>query len=335
MASTESIVDGNDVAAVVRHSAASGGARAKPAGPDSLWRPRPCAWSATCPARLQRGYVPREMMEYWKPARPDSPLRGISRGHHFLNEKEKSAIEEMRPAMPNSTKNSLRPRSFTQFPEPETQETIVYCDGCHTVPARMETGRRRKNCCHRNRAPRRCGTSRISGTSEIFMCRRRPSRRVRGDHSGGDHLSRSHPAGPESKPWTATASVLLMGEDVGVYGGAFQATAGLLARFGWERVLDTPISEAGVVGAAAGMSYMGLRPVVEMTTIRRILCSSAFEADRQRAREIALSLGRTVAGGDPWAGGRRRARRPVSFHQPGGLFRAHSGTQGRVSGDRV
>jgi len=67
-------------------------------------------------------------------------------------------------------------------------------------------------------------------------------------------------------------SVVCLGEDIGVYGGAFKVTEGLLERFGWERVLDTPISETGIVGAAVGMSYMGLRPVVEMQFIDFIAC---------------------------------------------------------------
>ncbi|MBI3405312.1 MAG: alpha-ketoacid dehydrogenase subunit beta [Acidobacteria bacterium] len=67
-------------------------------------------------------------------------------------------------------------------------------------------------------------------------------------------------------------SVVLMGEDVGVYGGAFKVTAGLLEKFGWERVIDTPISETGIIGAATGMSYMGLRVVAEMQFIDFIAC---------------------------------------------------------------
>ena len=58
--------------------------------------------------------------------------------------------------------------------------------------------------------------------------------------------------------------VLLMGEDVGVYGGAFKVTKGFQAWFGEARVIDTPISEAGFTAAAAGAAHMGLRPVVEM-----------------------------------------------------------------------
>ncbi len=67
-------------------------------------------------------------------------------------------------------------------------------------------------------------------------------------------------------------AVVLLGEDVGVYGGAFKVTAGLLERFGWERVMDTPISETAIVGAAIGMGYLGLRPVVEMQFIDFIAC---------------------------------------------------------------
>jgi 2-oxoisovalerate dehydrogenase E1 component beta subunit len=67
-------------------------------------------------------------------------------------------------------------------------------------------------------------------------------------------------------------SVVLIGEDIGVYGGAFKATEGLLAKYGWERVIDTPISETAVIGAAVGMSYQGLRPVAEMQFIDFIAC---------------------------------------------------------------
>src|SRR6516164_10371643 len=62
-------------------------------------------------------------------------------------------------------------------------------------------------------------------------------------------------------------TVFLIGEDVGVYGGAFKVTEGLIDQFGKERVIDTPISEAAIVGAACGAALMGLRPVAEFQFI--------------------------------------------------------------------
>jgi len=67
--------------------------------------------------------------------------------------------------------------------------------------------------------------------------------------------------------------VFLMGEDIGVYGGAFKMTEGLLEKFGENRVIDCPISEIGFTGAAAGAAHMGMRPVVEMQFIDFISCA--------------------------------------------------------------
>src|SRR5690348_18228257 len=67
-------------------------------------------------------------------------------------------------------------------------------------------------------------------------------------------------------------NVFLIGEDIGVYGGAFKVTAGLIEEFGERRVVDTPISEAAIVGAAIGAAYMGLRPVAEMHFADFISC---------------------------------------------------------------
>jgi 2-oxoisovalerate dehydrogenase E1 component beta subunit len=62
-------------------------------------------------------------------------------------------------------------------------------------------------------------------------------------------------------------TVFMIGEDIGTYGGAFRLTAGFLDEFGPERVIDTPISESGFVGAAIGAAMMGMRPVVEFQFI--------------------------------------------------------------------
>jgi pyruvate dehydrogenase E1 component beta subunit len=61
-------------------------------------------------------------------------------------------------------------------------------------------------------------------------------------------------------------AVVLLGEDIGVYQGTFRITADFLSRYGPRRVIDTPISELGFIGAAIGMAMLGLRPVVEVMT---------------------------------------------------------------------
>jgi len=66
--------------------------------------------------------------------------------------------------------------------------------------------------------------------------------------------------------------VFILGEDVGVYGGAFKLTEGMLERFGGDRVIDTPISESAIIGAAIGAALMGMRPIAEMQFADFISC---------------------------------------------------------------
>ena len=67
--------------------------------------------------------------------------------------------------------------------------------------------------------------------------------------------------------------VFILGEDVGAYGGAFKVTAGMADRFGASRVIDTPIAESAIVGAAIGASLAGMRPVAEMQFMDFISCA--------------------------------------------------------------
>ena len=76
--------------------------------------------------------------------------------------------------------------------------------------------------------------------------------------------------------WEEMASddrVFILGEDVGIYGGAFKVTAGMLEEFGEGRVIDTPISESAIVGAAIGAAMMGMRPIAEMQFADFISCA--------------------------------------------------------------
>jgi pyruvate dehydrogenase E1 component beta subunit len=83
--------------------------------------------------------------------------------------------------------------------------------------------------------------------------------------------------------------VLLMGEDIGVFGGAFKVTSGLLEEFGERRVRDTPISENTIVGVGVGAAMTGLRPVVELMTINFSLL--AFDQIVNHAAHIHYMFG--------------------------------------------
>jgi 2-oxoisovalerate dehydrogenase E1 component beta subunit len=88
-------------------------------------------------------------------------------------------------------------------------------------------------------------------------------------------------------------SVFLIGEDVGTYGGAFKVTDGLLDEFGEGRVVDTPISEAAIVGAACGAALMGMRPVAEFQFIDFI--TPAFDMLTNYAAKCRYRWGAGIA----------------------------------------
>lgn len=98
--------------------------------------------------------------------------------------------------------------------------------------------------------------------------------------------------------------VFIMGEEVGVWGGSYAVTKGFYDHFGGERVRDTPISEATIVGAAIGAALTGLRPVAEIMTIN--FAFSAFEHIINQAAKLHYMFAgqmmvplviRTVSGG--------------------------------------
>jgi 2-oxoisovalerate dehydrogenase E1 component beta subunit len=108
--------------------------------------------------------------------------------------------------------------------------------------------------------------------------------------------------------------VLLMGEDVGYFGGVFRCTEGLQKKYGPRRVLDTPLSEGGIVGAAIGMGVYGLRPVVEIQ-----FADYSYPAFDQLASEAARLRYRSA--GEFWA--------PLTIRTPygGGIFGGQTHSQ--------
>ncbi len=111
--------------------------------------------------------------------------------------------------------------------------------------------------------------------------------------------------------------VVVMGEDVGGGGGAFKATDGLQARFGADRVLDTPISEAAFTGAAVGMAMDGLRPVVEfqfsdfLTSGMNAIVNTAAKMHFRHGLPVPLVVRAPAAGG--FSGGPFHSQNPEAW----------------------
>ena len=118
-------------------------------------------------------------------------------------------------------------------------------------------------------------------------------------------------------------SVFLIGEDIGVYGGAFKVTDGLIREFGEERVIDTPISETAIVGAAVGAAMMGMRPVAEMQFIDFISCAfdmiTNFAAKSRYRTGVGVPLVIRGPSGGGVHGGPFHSQNPEAYfaHTPG------------------
>ena len=117
--------------------------------------------------------------------------------------------------------------------------------------------------------------------------------------------------------------VVVLGEDVGKFGGVFRATQGLYDEFGADRVIDTPLAEGGIVGTAIGMALYGLRPGAR-DPVRR-LHLPGVRPDRERGRQVPLPLGRPVPvpARDPHAVRRRHQGRPLPLAVARGALHPH------------
>ncbi len=117
--------------------------------------------------------------------------------------------------------------------------------------------------------------------------------------------------------------VFLLGEDIGLYGGAFKVTDGLIQEFGEQRVIDTPIAETAIVGAAVGAAMMGLRPVAEMQFIDFISCAfdmiTNFAAKSRYRTGVGVPLVIRGPSGGGVHGGPFHSQNPEAYfaHTPG------------------
>jgi pyruvate/2-oxoglutarate/acetoin dehydrogenase E1 component len=117
--------------------------------------------------------------------------------------------------------------------------------------------------------------------------------------------------------------VLLMGEDIGVFGGAFKVTDGFVDEFGTDRVMDTPLAEAGIIGTAVGAAVVGMRPVCEMQFADFISCG--FDqlvnvAGKMHYRQgLAVPITVRLPSGGGFSGGPFHSQNPEAWfmHSPG------------------
>jgi pyruvate/2-oxoglutarate/acetoin dehydrogenase E1 component len=117
--------------------------------------------------------------------------------------------------------------------------------------------------------------------------------------------------------------VLLMGEDIGVFGGAFKVTDGLSDEFGADRVMDTPLAESAIIGTAVGAAVVGMRPVCEMQFSDFISCG--FDqlvnvAGRMHYRQgLAVPIVVRLPSGGGFSGGPFHSQNPEALfmHSPG------------------
>jgi pyruvate/2-oxoglutarate/acetoin dehydrogenase E1 component len=117
--------------------------------------------------------------------------------------------------------------------------------------------------------------------------------------------------------------VLMMGEDIGVFGGAFKVTDGFIDEFGPDRVMDTPLAESGIIGTAVGAAVVGMRPVCEMQFSDFISCG--FDqlvnvAGKMHYRQgLAVPITVRLPSGGGFSGGPFHSQNPEAWfmHSPG------------------
>src|SRR5689334_24069442 len=117
--------------------------------------------------------------------------------------------------------------------------------------------------------------------------------------------------------------VIVMGEDIGVFGGAFKVTAGFIDEFGGDRVMDTPLAEAAIVGCAVGAAVEGLRPICEMQFADFISCG--FDqlvnvAGKMHYRQgLSVNITVRLPSGGGFSGGPFHSQNPEAWfmHAPG------------------
>src|SRR3984957_19759901 len=254
-------------------------------------------------------YVPKEMVEYCKARDPIARYEKFLTDNKIWDAKTKSEIDAKIEALLDEDQKFAEE---SPLPPPELAEQGVYCDGCHTIEADWQRSKEELTPpnCSVDAVWEVKSFGSLDPDAAAEMKAAAQTKQPQPTSGNGAPPARSEKITPKTPPKALANSpaerkkparqaratlmaaitmlegirqaifeemdrdpaVVALGEDIGVYGGAFKVTEGLLARFGPERVIDAPISETAIVGAACGMGYLGLRPIVEMQFIDFIAC---------------------------------------------------------------
>ncbi len=198
-------------------------------------------------------YVPAEMREEWAQRDPIERYRRAARRRHGFSADEVEAIRA---------------------------EVRAYVDECARAGARLADARSRLAregvfAESVGAARRRAGAVVVLGSERNRGGRMSTRPPTRAPATGGGQPRDDLPRGDLRRPARRDAprrSVFCLGEDIGAFGGAFKVTDGFVEEFGAERVLDTPLAENAIIGAAVGAAVEGLRPVCEMQFADFIAC---------------------------------------------------------------
>jgi pyruvate/2-oxoglutarate/acetoin dehydrogenase E1 component/TPP-dependent pyruvate/acetoin dehydrogenase alpha subunit len=242
-------VDGNDVVEVFRmiRSAAE---RARTGGGPTLIEAVTFRMSGHA-AHDDAPYVPKELFAEWEKKDPIARLEQRMLSEGLLDEQD---IRRLESEIDLEIDRALAVAQACPEPEPESALSDVYADEPRDAPL----------------------PSWKSSLATQISCNERVPAEVKPVDSEEGESSVTYLEAIRqglTEELDSDPRVYLMGEDIADYGGAFKVTEGLLERFGPDRVIDTPVAESGIVGAAIGSALAGMRPVVELQFIDFISCA--------------------------------------------------------------
>ncbi len=237
------VVDGNDVLAVYEVAQDAIGRAHSGAGP-TLIECKTYRWGGHHVGDPGTAYRPKEEVEEWKAKCPIKRFKKYLSEKKILTDEEIAGIEKK---VRGQVDEAVQFGRQSPYPEPEEAlGDVLVSAGSAVYPG---TAKKADNVTHPAPVRKSALVSKRAGLGK------QPARELTYAQAISEAIA---------EEMERDKSVILLGEDVGILGGNFRATQGLYKRFGEQRVLDTPVSESGIVGCAIGVALTGLRPIAEL-----------------------------------------------------------------------